>query len=139
MLVLALTLPLRGYASSIMLFCADAHSVQRIGQSAAHLAAGDNQQPHDHGSMLAESHQTDLSKQQQLSPDSLENVDGAGQMSNGSCSVCGVCCISIVVGPTWPDSAGLDVSTGVTSFTPTIYVDVDLARSERPPLVFILA
>lgn len=139
MFVLALTLPLRGYASSIMLFCADAHNVQRIGQSAAHLAAGDNQQPHNHGSMLADSHQTDLSKQQQLSPDSLENVDGAEHMSNGSCSVCGECCISIVVGPTWPEFAGLDVSTGVIFFTPTIYVGVDLGRAERPPLGFILA
>ena len=137
-LLLAVALPIRGYASATMLFCAAAHDGHGAPQSAAHHFAGDDHQQHDHATTHVDAHQNDHSVDH-APPGSHEGDNDAKAVSSGSCSVCGVCCTGVAVGPTWPEVVALAVSTAVVPFIPSIYAGVDLDHAERPPLVFILA
>ena len=68
-----------------------------------------------------------------------DDDSGIALGGEGSCSVCGVCCTGVSVGPTLPVIAVLAIASAAVPFTPSLYAGVDLDHAERPPLTFILA
>jgi hypothetical protein len=93
-LLLALALPMQGYAAATMFSCGAAH---------AHFANASN----DNLSMRHASHEAgDVSHQHHVSmrhvPDSHDSSDHFGQHGHSSCSTCAVCCIGIALTPAAP-------------------------------------
>ena len=138
LLLLAIALPARGYAGTVMMFCAESHDAMAGEQSAMHHTAGDNGQRHDHAPEHGDNPQLDHADPHTTSV-SHKVDDDARSAATGSCSVCGDCCTGLTVGPASPELVAVAAPAADIPFIPSIYAGVDLDRDERPPLVFILA
>jgi hypothetical protein len=125
-LILTVSLPVRGYAASIMMVCgasgqaAMAHSVDG---GAFHHQTGHAEHSHDsahqhaHGDHAAES--------------------GNDDHDSATCSACGVCCAGVLFASAPNVSANGAVSSGPIAFFDRRFVGFIPAGLDRPPLSLV--
>ena len=118
--LLLAALPLRTWAASAMLFCADGPSAP-----AAHAQHGASSEHAGHD--MAGGH-------------AMHDADGTTAATDGAmdtghgCSVCGACCTGVATGPTFATWSAHPPATISIPFSPPRYAGVDLARDKRPPV-----
>lgn len=115
--LLLAALPLRTWAASAMLFCADGPS-----SPATHAQHGDEHAGHD----MAGGHAMHDTDDTAATDDAIDSGHG--------CSVCGACCTGVATGPAFAAWLAHPPATLSIPFAPPRYAGVDLARDQRPPV-----
>jgi hypothetical protein len=125
-LILALSLPVRGYAASAMMLCGTA------GQSHTIIAAG----AASHGHHAAHESLASDACHEEAANDHAVHTDFHDHQSS-TCSVCGVCCAGLVSASEIATSPHGVVSSGPIAFFDRHFAGFIPATLERPPLSLV--
>lgn len=125
--LLALALPVQGYAAQAMLFCGPMHDRP----AAASSAAGHDHGAHAHGS--ASLHHDEQAAEPGDGPAQALDGESAGKVSQAKCSVCASCCsmAAIASGHVAPDALRLSFDYALAPFEP--HAGRTAGGLDRPP------
>lgn len=129
--LLALAIPLQGFAASAMLFCAPAHSGM--------VAVTQHQPTHQHEHASAPSHHApqtataSLSHADDVTPSQAPTAK-VGQVGDGKCSTCATCCTGSVLVSTLSAQPSVAVTGSISiPFTTELFASHVPEGSAPPP------
>jgi len=137
-LMLALALPLQGYAAASMAACGRAHAAghREAAQVERDVRAGAQRDMHHgpHHAMHGATHDdADASTAHAGSPDADGAHAGFGKFAKSECSVCAACCAAMAMPVAWLEFDAVSPAQSFATQLPTADAAFLTAGPERPP------